>query len=506
MSNNSGNRKIVKNTLFMYSRMLLLLVVSLYCSRLILQILGVDNYGIYNVVGGIVVLFSFINGALATGTQRHLSVEFGKTDGDVSRVLSACINVHVIISLIIFVFAETIGLWFLNTQMKFPEGRLVAVNFVYQFSVLTCLSNILQSPFNATVIAYEKMSFYAYLGIAEAVMKLLIVCSLVVLPGDHLIVFSALQFVLSVCVTTSFALFAIKKLGAKYMRIRDNTLYRYIFSFSGWTLFGSLATLLETQGLNILLNIFGGVAMNAAVGIANQVRGALTQFVNGFQQALNPQLVMSQSGGEKNRQFDLIYKSSKYSYFILYTLALPVCVELEHLLGLWLTVVPDYTAKICILAIIVQMIECLSSPLYTTIFAIGKIRNYQLIVCLLRSTSVVFGYLICVSGLQFYMVFLYPCFIALILLFYRLGFVKREIQLPFKQYFSEVLLPIILVTLTTAIPIFYINSLLSNNDQAIVVLLKCMLTCIFIVISIFLLGMGRTERKLIFSVITKKIR
>lgn len=506
MPNITDNKRILKNTLFMYFRMLLLLIISLYCSRLILQSLGVDNYGIYNVVGGFVVLFSFINGAIATSTQRHLSIELGKVDGDISKVLSACINVHVIIAILILLFAETIGLWFLNTHMNFPEGRLVAANFVYQFSVFICLSNILQAPFNASVIAYEKMSFYAYLSILEAVLKLLIVCFLLVLPGDKLIFFSALQFILSVCVTICFIVYAIKKLKIRYVRIKDRKLYRYIFSFSGWTLFGSLATLLETQGLNILLNIFGGVTVNAAVGIANQVRGALAQFVNGFQQALNPQLVMSQSGGIKSRQLDLIYKSSKYSYFIFYIVAFPICIELDHLLRIWLTVVPNYTTIICVLVIIVQMIDSLSSPLYTTIFAIGKIRNYQIIVCVLRSLSIFLGYLICISGYEFYIVFLCPCFIALILFLYRIGFVRKEINLPISQYFSVVMRPIILVTLATAIPILCVFNLLPKDDDLLWLLLKCMIICVYVIACVFFIGMKRQERRVILNLIINRMK
>ena len=506
MTNNSGNKKIVKNTLFMYFRMLLLLVISLYSSRLILQILGIDNYGIYNVVGGIVVLFSFVNSGLAIGIQRHLSIELGKKEGNISRILSACINIQILIGGVILILAETIGLWFLNTKMNFPEGRLWVANIVYQFSVLTCISNIIQAPLNATVIAYEKMSFYAYLGIIEGIIKLLIVCLLLVIPGDHLMVFSLLQFVLSFCITISYLLFIVFRLHIKYSYVRDRGLYKFILSFSGWTLFGSLANLLESQGLNILLNIFGGVAINAAVGIANQVRGSLTQFVNGFQQALNPQLVMAHSSGTKDRQFDLICKSSKYSYFILFALALPVCIELDPLLHIWLTVVPDYTTKICILAIIVQLIECFSSPLYTTIFAIGNIRKYQIFVCLLKSSSIIWGYLICYFNFDFYLVFLSPCFIAFFLLWYRLVYVRREICFPIRQYFVEVLHPILWVTIISLIPIYVLNIIFPHTSNFYILFIKCLIYCVLIGLSIFFFGMKKNERNMVFDAFLNKVK
>lgn len=506
MSDNSRNRTIARNTLFMYARMLLLLLITLYSSRLILQVLGVENYGIYNVVGGFVVLFSFINGALATGTQRHLSIERGKADGDISRIFSACLNAHVVISGFVFLFAETIGFWFLNTQMNFPDGRLLAANCVYQFSVLTCISNIIQAPFNAAIIAYEKMSFYAYFGILEAVLKLTTVFLLLLYGGDQLILFAGLQFTVSIVLTCGLAVYVLKSIRLSHTRVRDRSLYKYIFSFSGWTLFGSLATLLETQGLNILLNIFGGVAYNAAVGIANQVRGAITQFVAGFQQALNPQLVMSQASNNRERQFDLIFKSSRFSFFILLALAFPLCLKLDFILQLWLTVVPDYTTQICILAIFVQLIECLSSPLYTTIFAIGEIRTYQLMVFLLRLASVILGFFLCKFGVEFYWVFLGPCIIALALFVYRLLYVRNRIYLPIGLFIRQVILPIFIVLALIMIPVIYIDSKLCMNDSFISVFLELFIVGVYELICISIFGITRTERASIINLIIEKIK
>ena len=489
----------------MYARMLLLLLITLYSSRLILQVLGVENYGIYNVVGGFVVLFSFINGALATGTQRHISIELGKSDGDVSRIFSACVNAHVVISGLVFLFAETIGLWFLNTQMNFPEGRLFAANCVYQFSVLTCVSNIIQAPFNASVIAYERMSFYAYFGILEAVLKLLTVFLLLLFGGDQLILFAGLQFVVSFALTCGLVLYVLKSIRLSHTLVRDRGLYKYIFSFSGWTLFGSLATLLETQGLNILLNIFGGVAYNAAVGIANQVRGAITQFVAGFQQALNPQLVMSQANSARERQFDLIFKSSRFSFYILLALAFPLCLKLDFILQLWLTIVPTYTTQICILAILVQLIECLSSPLYTTIFAIGEIRTYQVVVFLLRLVSVILGFVLCKMGIDFYWVFLGPCIIALVLLIYRFLYVHSRISIPVGQFVRQVILPITIVLALVIVPVVFIDSILHINDTIISVFLELIIVGIYEVICIAVFGVTRNERTSIIKLITEKI-
>ena len=502
----SSNIRIAKNTAFLYARLLLLLVISLYTSRVVLQVLGVDDYGIYNVVGGVVVMFSFINGALTTSTQRHLSFERGKEDGSLARIFSACLNIHLLFGLIIVVLAETVGLWFVNTQMNFPEGKLPAVNWVYQFAIFTSFFNVVRTPYEASVIAYERMSFYAYIGILEAILKLLSVFLLKVLLFDKLIAFSALHLLVAGLIFGAFAFFSHSRLpDIRIIKVADKSLYKYLFSFSGWTLLGSLATLMETQGLNILINIFWGVAVNAAVGIASQVRGALAQFVAGFQQALNPQLVMSQSSGQKERQSDLIIKSSKFSFFILYILALPLCVNLPYVLDLWLDIVPTYTAQICYLIIFVQIVECLASPLYTTIFAIGSIKSYQIAVCVLRSCSLLLGFILCKLGVAPYLVFTGPCVIAIILLLYRLFFVSHKISFSIREFFTKTLTPVTLVTVLSAVPILVYKSFISYQLSFWILVLETAFFVIYISMLVYYVGLSKGERYRINSVIHSKL-
>lgn len=499
----SSNRTIAKNTVFMYLRMLILLVIALISSRVILQTLGVDDYGIYNVVAGVVVMFSFINGALTTGTQRHISYALGEDKIKVPQIFSACLYVHIIIGVIILVLAETIGLWFLNTKMNFPEGRMLAVNVVYQLSVFCCLITVIQTPYSAAIVAYEKFSFYAYCGILDSVLKLLIVLSLLLFFGDKLIIYSILHALVVVIVFIINVIYSHKKLeGVNIQHVSDKSTFRFLFSFSGWTLFGSFGQLLESQGLNILINIFYGVAVNAAVGIANQIKSMLSQFASGFQQALNPQLVMSQSSGNRNRQVELIYNSSKYSYYILYIIALPILFKLGDLLYWWLGDVPNYSVEISVLFVITQLIECLASPLYTTIFAIGDIKKYQITVFVIRGISIIIGLLVGYFMLLPYMMFLAPLLVTLVLLVYRIIFVKQKINLSLKDFFNAVIKPVTLVSFLTMLPIalYYIYDI-----HVIGWWFEFILVGIFTSAITFFVGLSKIEQRKVFELIISKI-
>jgi len=242
------------------------MLIGFYTSRVILQALGVEDFGIYGVVGGVVAMFGFINAAMTTGTQRHLSYELGKQDCNISRMFSACFNIHLWLALIIVILAETIGLWFLNSKLNFPDGRMSAVNWVYQFSILSCVIHIIRVPYNATIIAYEKMSFYAYIGIIEGILKLAIVFFLAFSPFDKLVFYSSLMLAVTVFITFVFYVYC--KYSFKefeYVVVKDKKLYKGLLMFSGWTLFGSIANLARTQGLTFIVNIFYGVSLNAAV-------------------------------------------------------------------------------------------------------------------------------------------------------------------------------------------------------------------------------------------------
>ena len=508
MTNESDNNKrIAKNTIYMYLRMLITMFVSLYTSRIVLQTLGVEDFGIYNIVGGVVVLFTFINSAMASGTQRHLSYELGKGEiGNMTEVFSACMHIHLLLSLIVLILAETIGLWFLNTQMNFPIQRMDAVNWVYQFSILGCIASIIRVPYQASIIAYEHMSFYAYIGIIEAGLKLLIVYLLLIFSTDKLILYSVLMFVIIFLTTVWFASFCRYKFKLiRFKRVKDKNLYKQLISFSGWAMFGSVANLGLQQGLNIIINIFYGVKLNAAVGIANQVNAAVMNFVSGFQQALNPQLVKSQADGNRERQFQLIFESSKLSFFIMFVIAFPLLVNLDYVLDLWLGYYPPYTTSICRLIIIGALIECLSGPLWVTIFATGNIRVYQIIISALLLLNVPISYIGGRLGFSAEAMFLVRNIIYVFAFTIRLVFLKRMILLDISLFAKQVIVPIIKVLCLVVLPVsILMHSVVSPSSNFISLLWQTVAICIFELLVVYSFGLQAGERIYVLKLIRKR--
>ncbi len=503
----NSNKRIAKNTVFLYVRMLLLLSISLYTSRVVLQVLGIDDYGIYNVVSGIIVMFTFVNTALTTGTQRHISYELGKPDKDVAKIFTACLNTHLALVGVIFLFSESIGLWFLNTQMNFPEDRMTAVNWVYQMAILSTLIGVIRTPYESTIVSYERMDFYAYTSIIEGCFRLAMVFALKIVLFDKLILYSCFMAFIVICMFFVYQLYVKKYFEeVRYICINDKGIYKYILSFSAWTLFGAFASLLETQGLNVIINITWGVALNAAVGVATQVRSALYQFVAGFQKALSPQLVMTESNGNNDRQFDLIFTSSRFAFYLMLVLTIPLCANLPIVLDIWLDTVPDYACQICYLMLGVSLLECLSYPLYTTIFATGKIRVYQVVVALIRCFSVTIAFFISKIDCHPFWIYITPCSSEFIILFYRVGFLNKIKDLSLKTYISKVLVPVIIVVILASLPVVIYKL---STDYPLSVMYLLIETICFVgstIIIVYYVGMGRNERNKIINYILAFIR
>lgn len=505
----TNNKRIAKNTLFMYLRMLLTMVVSLYTSRVVLNTLGIEDFGIYNIVGGVVVLFTFINSAMSTGTQRHLSYELGKPgQGNITEVFNACLRIHIWLSIIVFILAETVGVWFLNTQMNFPSNRMEAVNWVYQFSIFGCLANIIRVPYQASIIAYERMSFYAYMGIIEAALKLVIVYLLLIFSVDKLMLYSFLTFFVVLLVTLWFTLFCHKTfVRIRFKKVRTKQLYKNLVSFSGWAMFGSIANLGLQQGLNIIINIFYGVALNAAVGVANQVNSAVMNFVSGFQQALNPQLIKSQAEGDKERQFQLICESSKLSFFIMFILAFPLLINLDFILTLWLGKYPPHTASICSLIIIGALIECLSGPLWVTIFATGNIKIYQVVISALLFLNVPLSYIGGKFGFSAENMFLVRNITYILAFSIRLIFLKRMINLNIIAFIKNVVFPIIKVLSIVVLPIsFAMNSFITQSNSFSSLVVQTIIICIIEIIVVYYFGLQLKERSYMQKLVRSKIK
>lgn len=448
-----NNKRIAKNTLLLYIRMLLTMPVSLYTSRIVLSTLGINDFGIYNVVGGFVTMFAVISGAMTTATQRFISFEIGKKEnGNISMLFSTAVIIHLILGGIILFCAETIGLYFLNNYMNFPEDRYIAANWVYQFSVLTFIINVISVPYNAAIVAYEHMKAFAYVSIIEVTLKLLIVYLLIISPIDKLIFYSLLLAIIAITIRFIYGWYCKKHFKECHTTwIFNNEYGKKMFAFVGWNLIGSIARIAKEQGINVVLNIFFGAAINAARGIAYQVNGALNSFVSNFQLAMNPPIVKSYAASEKEAMFKLVFRGSKFSYLLLLTLSLPVFIETPFILNIWLEEVPEYTVIFLRLVLITSIIDSLSGTLIASMHASGKVRDYQIIVGGISLLTLPIVYVILKIGYAPYWAMIISAFMAIILLFSRLILLRRTIQLPIISFLKEVVSKITLVTLVSPI-------------------------------------------------------
>lgn len=437
----SDNRRIAKNTLALYVRMGVTMLVSLFTSRVVLQTLGVEDFGIYNVVGGVVVLFSFLNAAMSSATQRFLNFELGRGNvAQVGRVFSMSMSVHFAIAGAVLLLAETVGLWFLNAQLNIPAERMAAANWVYQFSVASTLLGIMLVPYNATIIAYERMTFYAWASIATTFLRLGIVYLLVIGNADKLVLYAALTFAVGVLMQVVHVAYCRRAFPrtAIYRPFRDKKLFAELVSFSGWSLFGGVANMANSQGINMVMNIFCGVAVNAAMGIANQVNAAVYQFVGNFQTAFSPQIVKLYSAGDHDAFIRLIFRTSKFSYYMMFFLAFPLMLNADFVLSVWLGNVPEYAADFARWTLAFMLVEALSGPLWMSVQATGKIRNYQMIVSAFIFTNLPLCVLLLWCGSSPVWVLACRAGINVLTTLWRVFYLRGKVGLPSWKYLREV--------------------------------------------------------------------
>lgn len=497
MTDFSNNKRIAKNTLLLYFRMIITMLVSLYTSRVVLNILGVEEFGIYNVVGGVVTMLGFLNNSMAGATQRFLTFELGKGNKEkFKRVFSTSVNIHIIISAIVVLLAETIGLWFLYNKMVIPIDKLNAAFWVYQFSILSCVVMFVSVPYNAAIIAHERMGAFAYISLIDVMLKLLIVFLLTLTGFDKLIVYSFLMFMIQLVIRLVYGIYCNKKIpGTSYHFIWNRQLFRDMSSFAGWQLFGNIAAVAYSQGVNILLNIFFGPVVNAARGVAVQVQNAIQSFSANFQQAMNPQITKTYANNELGRMHSLIFASSKYSFFLLFLLSLPVLIETEMILSLWLKNVPEHTLNFIRIILVVSMVETLANPLVTAAGATGKIKIYQIVVGGLLLLILPFSYLALKVGGSPEVVFLVHLFMVVFAQIARLYMIRPMVSLSLRRYFKEVVIRVIMVVaLSVVLPlIFFIN--LSNTITSFVFV--CVLSMFSVLLFVFLVGLRQAEKDVV---------
>ncbi len=506
MSDQSANNKrIAKNTLLLYFRMLLTMAVSLYTSRVVLQTLGVVDYGIYNVVGGVVTMFTFINAAMSSATQRFLTFELGCGNIEkLHKVFCISLEIHALISLAIVILAETIGLWFLDNQMNIPEERINAAHWVYQFSVLSTIVMIMSVPYNASIVAHEKMSAFAYISLLEVILKLSIVYILIIFNADKLILYAVLMFLVQMFIRLIYGFYC--RLHFKeciFNYFYDKRLLNNIFTFSGWTILGHMSSVVSSQGLNILLNIFCGPVVNAARAITVQIQHAVQGFVLNFQTAINPQITKNYAKRNIEQMHSLIYASCRYSFFLLLFLSQPILLKCEYLLSLWLETVPNHTANFIRLTLLLTMLEAISNPLIIAAQATGNIKKYQIIIGSILLSIIPFSFILLEKGYMPVSVFILQNIITAIALFARLLLLRKMIFLSLRMFIRSVILKIIYVTCASMIVSIVLLFIIPQTTLWGLILVCILCMCSTLVL-IYFLGLNKTERQFVVQKICKK--
>ena len=503
----SNNKRIAKNTLLLYVRMLFTMVISLYTSRVVLNTLGVTDYGIYNVVGGVISLLGFMTSSMGAASSRYITFDLGKGDIAVmKRTFGNIKSIHLILGGIILLVGETIGLWFVLSELRIPEDRMDAAFWVYQLSVFSAVLGVISVPYNAAIIAHERMKAFAYIGIVDALLKLLIACLLLIVPYDKLIVYAILFFCIQVFDRIVYGWYCVRNFEeARAKCTFDKDLFKKIFGFAAWTMNGNLAVVGFTQGINILLNLFFGPAVNAARGIAVQVQGFIKGFCANFQTALNPQLTKSYARNDFQRMHKLLTQSSKFSFFILFFIALPLTLEAPLFLKWWLGIVPEHTVNFLRLVLCSSMLTTLSNPLIVSVHATGDLKRFQLIEGTMLLSIVPIAYLLLkLFDIRPEYVFCVHIIVELFTQYARLRIVLPMISMRISRYVKDVVCPILKVLLVA--PIIPLLVFLYLRQSVGTFFIVCSVSVLCISLVVYFIGCTKTEQEYLKTMVLTKIK
>ena len=501
----SDNKRIAINTLMLYVRMFIVMGVSIYISRLVLATLGIVDFGIYNVVGGIVAIFSFLQTVMASSVQRFITFELGSGDySKLKEIFNSSFQIHVFMALLIVLLAETVGFWFLNTKMEIPVERMTAANIIYQISIITCVMQIIMTPFVSTVTAHEKISAFSYLSVFDVSLRLLLVIALSYLNGDKLIYYGIIVLIIFSLDLTFYFVYARRSFSeVRFSCVINYQQLKKIGSFAGWSMFGNLAYVLSTQGVNIILNIFFGPTVNAARAVTTQVQSAITSFVYNFQIATTPQITKSYAASNYHRMYSLIFASSKLSFYLLLIVALPLFLEMPFVLGLWLKEVPEHTVMFARILLVYMMIDSISGGMATSVNATGKIRNYQIVMGGITMLAMPAAYVLLNLGMPPEIVYVTDVCIIIICQTLRILMVLPMIGLPYYEYLKNVVFKIITVAIISIPLSFVVFKRCDSNFMGL--LLVCFFCTAIILPTIYLVGINQNERLMINNMITEKI-
>ena len=503
---NINNKRIAKNTLLLYFRMFLIMAITLYTSRVILQALGVQDYGVYNVVGGFVTMFGILTSSLSASISRYITVELGKKNEErLHTVFSTSIKIQILMSIVIAILAEAIGLWFLYNKMQIPDGRYLAAQWVLHCSILSFIISLIYVPYNSAIIAHEKMAVFAYISVFEAAAKLGIVYLLLISPFDRLISYAILLQIVHLLLFSIYALYCRRHFAECRGRAKfEKQIFKDMWSFAGWSLMGNAAYVFNTQGVNMVMNVFFGVVVNAARGIANQVSGAVTQFVNNFTMALNPQIIKSYASGDKEGAFILTCRGAKFSFLLMYTIALPIMLEADKILQLWLVTPPEGSQAFVIWTILAALTTTVGSTLLTLINAHGDIRRYQIYMTLFGFGPFPLTWLAYEIGGSVIWAYIIYFVVYYILIFIRLWLVHAKTGIPYKLYMKEAILRThVVAVVAMVLPMLAIHFIEPSLSRLVLTFILCITSCS---LSVLYLGFTTGERTVVLAQLNKLIR
>lgn len=500
----NNSQRIARNTLMLYIRMFVLLLVGLYTSRVVLSALGENDYGVYNVIGGVVSMFTIISGSLNSAITRFITFEMGKgPQAQIGKVYSTAVTIQLILALTVVVLAEPLGLWFIDNHMTIDPCRIPAARWVLQFSLLAFVVNLMSVPQMAMITAHEKMSAYAYIGLLDGFLRLTVALLISYSSYDRLIMYSALMAVVVIVVRSAYGIYCRRHFEeGRYRPVFERSLIREMFSFAGWNFIGVTSGVLRDHGGNILINIFFDTAVNAARGVAVQLNGAVQGFVTNFMTAVNPQITKSFASSDKEYMISLIMRSSRISFYLLFVIALPILFNTEYVLGIWLKDVPQYTASFVRLFLIFALSESLSNPLITAQLATGRIRNYQLIVGGLQLLNIPVSYVFLEAGAAPESVIAVAICISQICLLARLLLLRGMVGLSVGEFFRKVYLNVIAVAAVAVILPMCLHGLM---PEGYVGFMMSALLCVAAAgLSVLFVGMDKTERHSALSMIIRR--
>ncbi|MBR5920575.1 MAG: lipopolysaccharide biosynthesis protein [Bacteroidales bacterium] len=494
-----NNKRIARNTLMLYGRTAFTMLISLFTSRVTLQVLGVDNYGINSAVAGVIAMFSVVSGSLSGAISRFITFELGHENAEkLNKIFSTSVNIQLIIGIIILLLGETLGVWFLNTQMNIPEGRMVAANWVLQCAIFSFVIGLSQAPYTACIVGHERMSVFAFFSIINSLLRLGIVYLLYVSPFDKLISYSVMGFLISLLLRILQRIYCVHHFEeCHYHLILDKPLLKEMFGFAGWSFLTNTVWIFSTQGVNILINIFFGVAFNAARGLANTMEGAIKKFCNDFMTSMNPQITKSYAAGEWDEMNQLICRGARFSYYLVFAISLPFMYEAEFVLWLWLGTVPDYTALFFRLANISVLVTAIGQTGLKGVLATGNIKWYTIVISLVGIFVLPLTWFAYRLGAPVEISYFFFIGIYAIIDILRLWFMKKLWGFPIMKFVKETIVPILRVTvLSTILPTIAFLLLKNGWLKSVIVIVVCVIS---VCVVTYCFGMQKGERKVILE-------